>query len=204
MPEDLPVTKCINLMVGITRSKVIFVAIPPHLYKQVPSPLPWVHAQVLENDVRLTQSNTNQSGSMFAHPMEVLSQPSPWRQLRPPASPNQLEALLAASPQGLAPGPVATRHVLVFIRSKEKVGPYLLEFWFWFVSFSSFKECSSCFYICGSAVVHLSCQIHMFSFQIKDLTTLLQSLRLLMCSSVTHLRHDFFTQWKLEHLRFLF
>ena len=24
MPEDLPVTKCINLMVGITRSKVIF------------------------------------------------------------------------------------------------------------------------------------------------------------------------------------
>jgi len=25
MPEDLPVTKCINVMVGITRSKVIFV-----------------------------------------------------------------------------------------------------------------------------------------------------------------------------------
>ena len=24
MPEDLPVTKCINVMVGITRSKVIF------------------------------------------------------------------------------------------------------------------------------------------------------------------------------------
>jgi hypothetical protein len=24
MPEDLPVTKCINLMVGITRSKVFF------------------------------------------------------------------------------------------------------------------------------------------------------------------------------------
>ena len=130
MPEDLPVTKCINLMVGITRSKVIFVAIPPHLYKQVPSPLPWVHAQVLENDVRLTQSNTNQSGSMFAHPMEVLSQPSPWRQLRPPASPNQLEALLAASPQGLAPGPVATRHVLVFIRSKEKWDPTCWNFGF--------------------------------------------------------------------------
>jgi len=26
MPEDLPVTKCINVMVGITRSKVICVA----------------------------------------------------------------------------------------------------------------------------------------------------------------------------------
>jgi hypothetical protein len=26
MPEDLPVTKCINVMVGITRSKVIFFA----------------------------------------------------------------------------------------------------------------------------------------------------------------------------------
>jgi len=25
MPEDLPVRKCINVMVGITRSKVIFV-----------------------------------------------------------------------------------------------------------------------------------------------------------------------------------
>jgi len=24
MPEDMPVTKCINVMVGITRSKVIF------------------------------------------------------------------------------------------------------------------------------------------------------------------------------------
>jgi len=24
MPEDLPVTKCINVMVGITRSKVFF------------------------------------------------------------------------------------------------------------------------------------------------------------------------------------
>ena len=25
MPEDLPVTKCINVMVGITRSKVFFI-----------------------------------------------------------------------------------------------------------------------------------------------------------------------------------
>ena len=25
MPEDFPVTKCINVMVGITRSKVIFI-----------------------------------------------------------------------------------------------------------------------------------------------------------------------------------
>ena len=173
-------------------------AIPPHLYKQVPSRLPWVHAQVLENDVRLTQSNTNQSGSMFAHPMEVLSQPSPWRQKATPASPNRLEALSAASQEGLAPGLVATRHVLVFIRSKEKVGLYLLEFWFWFVSFSSFQGCSSCFYICGSAAVHLSCQIHMFSFQIKDLTTLLQSLCLLMCSSVTHQRQRYrISGWKL-------
>jgi len=28
MPEDLPVRKCINVMVGITRSKVIFSYIP--------------------------------------------------------------------------------------------------------------------------------------------------------------------------------
>jgi len=28
MPEDLPVRKCINSMVGITRSKVIFIAGP--------------------------------------------------------------------------------------------------------------------------------------------------------------------------------
>ena len=28
MPEDLPVTKCINVMVGITRSKVIFSHLP--------------------------------------------------------------------------------------------------------------------------------------------------------------------------------
>jgi len=27
MPEDLPVTKCINVMVGITRSKVIFLPV---------------------------------------------------------------------------------------------------------------------------------------------------------------------------------
>ena len=27
MPEDLPVTKCINVMVGITRSKVILFAV---------------------------------------------------------------------------------------------------------------------------------------------------------------------------------
>ena len=30
MPEDLPVTKCINVMVGITRSKVIGMMIPIH------------------------------------------------------------------------------------------------------------------------------------------------------------------------------
>jgi len=28
MPEDLPVTKCINVMVGITRSKVFFFEFP--------------------------------------------------------------------------------------------------------------------------------------------------------------------------------
>jgi hypothetical protein len=28
VPEDLPVTKCINVMVGITRSKVIFIGKP--------------------------------------------------------------------------------------------------------------------------------------------------------------------------------
>jgi len=28
MPEDLPVRKCINVMVGITRSKVIFIQFP--------------------------------------------------------------------------------------------------------------------------------------------------------------------------------
>jgi len=31
MPEDLPVTKCINVMVGITRSKVIWNFISPIL-----------------------------------------------------------------------------------------------------------------------------------------------------------------------------
>jgi len=31
MPEDLPVTKCINVMVGITRSKVIFLFLSPSL-----------------------------------------------------------------------------------------------------------------------------------------------------------------------------
>jgi hypothetical protein len=29
MPEDLPVTKCINVMVGITRSKVFFLSFFP-------------------------------------------------------------------------------------------------------------------------------------------------------------------------------
>ena len=40
MPEDLPVTKCINVMVGITRSKVIylflfsksFISLPPSFF----------------------------------------------------------------------------------------------------------------------------------------------------------------------------
>ena len=30
MPEDMPVTKCINVMVGITRSKVIYFSINPY------------------------------------------------------------------------------------------------------------------------------------------------------------------------------
>jgi len=30
MPEDLPVTKCINVMVGITRSKVFFCCLFTH------------------------------------------------------------------------------------------------------------------------------------------------------------------------------
>ena len=30
MPEDLPVTKCINVMVGITRSKVFFFGVVFH------------------------------------------------------------------------------------------------------------------------------------------------------------------------------
>ena len=35
MPEDLPVTKCINVMVGITRSKVIVqIALESGLYKR--------------------------------------------------------------------------------------------------------------------------------------------------------------------------
>jgi hypothetical protein len=32
MPEDLPVTKCINVMVGITRSKTIVVFLVQHLH----------------------------------------------------------------------------------------------------------------------------------------------------------------------------
>jgi len=35
MPEDLPVRKCINVMVGITRSKVIVNSKPPIL---IPAP----------------------------------------------------------------------------------------------------------------------------------------------------------------------
>ena len=38
MPEDLPVTKCINVMVGITRSKVIFSCIPVSIPVQLSSP----------------------------------------------------------------------------------------------------------------------------------------------------------------------
>ena len=34
MPEDLPVTKCINVMVGITRSKVICFIFQPTQYSQ--------------------------------------------------------------------------------------------------------------------------------------------------------------------------
>jgi len=35
MPEDLPVTKCINVMVGITRSKVIFFPLPAFRQRQM-------------------------------------------------------------------------------------------------------------------------------------------------------------------------
>jgi len=34
MPEDLPVRKCINVMVGITRSKVILIMIINTAYNQ--------------------------------------------------------------------------------------------------------------------------------------------------------------------------
>jgi len=33
MPEDLPVRKSINVMVGITRSKVFFYIVPVHIHK---------------------------------------------------------------------------------------------------------------------------------------------------------------------------
>ena len=40
MPEDMPVTKCINVMVGITRSKVISLwRRDPVLELQLPMPL---------------------------------------------------------------------------------------------------------------------------------------------------------------------
>ena len=39
MPEDLPVRKCINVMVGITRSKVFFFEVQRSLFS-------WVHHQV--------------------------------------------------------------------------------------------------------------------------------------------------------------
>ena len=35
MPEDLPVTKCINVMVGITRSKVFFTLIFIDLFTDI-------------------------------------------------------------------------------------------------------------------------------------------------------------------------
>jgi len=37
MPEDLPVTKCINVMVGITRSKVFFFSGGYHVYHDLTS-----------------------------------------------------------------------------------------------------------------------------------------------------------------------
>jgi hypothetical protein len=40
MPEDLPVTKCINVMVGITRSKVIFF-FPSNLHCGCPMIFPY-------------------------------------------------------------------------------------------------------------------------------------------------------------------
>ena len=51
-----------------------------------------------------------------------------------------------------------------FICSKEKWNSTCWNFSFDLFLFPSFEGCSSCFYICGFAVVHLSCQIHMFSF----------------------------------------
>ena len=53
---------------------------------------------------------------------------------------------------------------LFFICSKEKWNSTCWNFSFDLFLFPSFEGCSSCFYICGFAVVHLSCQIHMFSF----------------------------------------
>ena len=44
MPEDLPVRKCINAMVGIIRSEVIFV-------KPVPSNDVWCKLQVIINNI---------------------------------------------------------------------------------------------------------------------------------------------------------
>ena len=38
MPEDLPVRKCINVMVGITRSKVIFLMLLPIVPKEDQNP----------------------------------------------------------------------------------------------------------------------------------------------------------------------
>ena len=39
MPEDLPVRKCINVMVGITRSKVICMFTRGYLVDGIPTPL---------------------------------------------------------------------------------------------------------------------------------------------------------------------
>jgi len=56
MPEDLPVTKCINVMVGITRSKVIFytVIIPfssiyiPPISNKMPCFIPANHSNIYQ------------------------------------------------------------------------------------------------------------------------------------------------------------
>lgn len=153
--------------------------------KQVPSRLPRVNAQVLEINVKLTESNTNQSGSMFAHPMEVLSQPSPWHQEAMQASPSRHDSLPIASQEGWAPGLVATGDVMVFHSLQRKRGTLLVGF-FCLLIFHLLK-------VAHHVSTFVVLQLFIFLSQyicspFQDLTTLLQSLRLLMRSSVAHVR----------------
>ena len=153
----------------------------PNVYKQVPSRLPWVHALVLEIDFRPAQSNTNQSGSTLAGMYHDVSsrlfrlipkwsfsyfilQPGPGHLGRSPSATCRCPAWVASRVQ-LAPGLVAASDVLVFHLLQRKSGTLLagiLVLTCFFFHLLKPAHHASTFVV--FAIVHPSCQIHMFSF----------------------------------------